>query len=113
MDKLAMQSWFSALSPSDKVVVLLDVMHELTIATRSVFLDYAGDCEARSRLAYAISELNHRLTAAAGAMMQNRETYPDDVLIEMLFEGPSHPELQPYFPYVLKCARQYQARRSG
>jgi hypothetical protein len=111
MDKLATQSWFSALSPTDKVIFLLAVLHDLTVAVRSIVHDYADDCETRSRLVYAISELNHRLTAAAWETMEGRETYPDDALIDMLFEGPNHKELKPYFPYVLEHPMQYLRNR--
>jgi hypothetical protein len=103
MDKFAMRSWFSALSSPDKVAILLNVMYELTLVVRSVFLDYPKDCETRAKLAYAISELNHRLTAAATDTMQGQDKYAD-ALIEMLFERPKYPELQPYFPFVLEQA---------
>ena len=113
MDKLAAEAWFSNLPQTDKVIVLLSVMHLLTVAIRDIFLDYADDCETRSRLAYRISELNHRLTSAAGSIMKGEETYPDEVIVEMLLDGPNPPELQPYFPWVLEQAKRYSDNRAG
>lgn len=112
MDKHAAQSWFSALSQSEKAMVLLRVMFELTLVVRGVFV-YHQDSETRWRLAYSISELDHRLTSAALAIMQNRETYPDDVIVDMLFERPEHSELESYFPYVFEQAARYFAGKQG
>jgi hypothetical protein len=95
MDLPAIRSWFSSLSNSDKVVVLLVFMYEITIVVRSVFLGCPDDCESRSRLAYRLSEMNHRFTAAALALMEGEPTYPDDELIDILIEQPNDPELAP------------------
>src|SRR5262249_22722257 len=100
------RSWFSSLSNSDKVNVLLIFMHEITILVRTVFLGYESDCEMRSRLAYHLSEINHRFTSAALALMEGRPTYPDDVLIEILVEQPNDPVLEPYCHDILKKAVQ-------
>lgn len=93
-------------------MVLLRVMFELTLMVRGISV-YHHDSETRWRLAYSISELNHRLTSAALAIMQNRDTYPDDLLVEMLFERPAHPELEQSFPYVFEQAAQYFIGKQG
>lgn len=111
MDKSGISVWLGTLSPIEKVTVFLGVMHELTIVVRSVFHDYSDDCAARSRLAYKISELNHMLTSAALATIQNKTTYPDEVLVEILSDQSNYPELTPYFPFVLeRVAQQFQNR---
>jgi hypothetical protein len=111
MDKLAAQSWFSSLSQQDKAVVLISVMHELTVVMRSVFYDYANNCETKSGVAYQISELNHHLTSAALALIQHRNTYPDAHLIDMLYERPNSPELEQYFPHVFERVMHYLIRQ--
>jgi len=111
MDKSATTAWLGTLSATEKVRALLSVMHELTIVVRSVFHDYSDDCATRSRLAYKISELNHMLTSAALGTIENRATYPDDVLVETLSDQSRYPELAPYFPFVLeRVAQQFHNR---
>jgi|GEM_PF-5903017 len=102
MDKSAMSVWLGTLSRTEKVTVLLGVMHELTIVVRSVFHDYSDDCATRSKLAYKISELHHMLTSAALGTIENRATCPDNDLVEILSDQSNYPELTPYFPFVLE-----------
>ena len=52
MDLSETRAWFSSLSNSDKVIVLLIFMYEITILVRTVFLGYENDSETKSRLAY-------------------------------------------------------------
>ena len=89
----AIRAWFSALPASDKVYALLVIMHEITIVMRTISVDYPHDCETRWRLAYRLSQMNHRFTAAALAMMLNEPTYPDDELLEILLRQERNPEL--------------------
>ncbi len=96
--------WFGRLSAQQKAIVLVDVMHELTIVVRSVFHDFASKTDTTAPLAYKISELNHRLTSAAFALLIDKPTYPDRALIEMLWNWSETPELMPYFPFVLEQA---------
>jgi hypothetical protein len=101
MDMPAIQAWFSALPKSDKVLALLTFMFEITIVVRAVFHDNPHDCETRSRLAYHLSEMNHAFTSAAIATIKNEPTYPDDILLEILLDQASYPELESYCRYVL------------
>jgi hypothetical protein len=94
MDLQAAQTWFRALEPPMKVVVLLEIIFQSTLTMRGLSTYYPGDCETRWRLALHLSEMNHRFAAAASATMRNEETYPDDVLIEMLHDQAGYPELQ-------------------
>ena len=111
MDLPEIRSWFSSLSNSDKVIVLLIFMYEITILVRTVFLGYANDCEARSRLAYHLSEMNHAFTQAALALMEGKPTYPDDVLIEILIEHPNDPVIEPHCRDILTTAVQLLANK--
>lgn len=85
-------------------------MYELTITLRGIFLHYPNDSETRARLAYRISEINHRLTASARAIMNNQETYPDDVLIDMLFEEDDRSQLG--LSDALDRAMKWQEKRA-
>ena len=110
MDKDAMVVWFGNLPREQKVAFLLDVMHELTIVVRSMFHDHADDCEMRSKAAYDVSELNHRLTSAALAILGGEPTYSDAALIEMLAEPSSDSTL---LRYVSFASEQAFRRLSG
>jgi hypothetical protein len=111
MDLSETRAWFSSLSNSDKVIVLLIFMYEITILLRTVFLGYENDSETKSRLAYHLSEMNHAFTQAALALMEGKPTYPDDVLIEILIEHPSDPVLEPYCHDILGKAVQRLASK--
>lgn len=109
MDLAAIQAWFRALPQSEKVVVLLGIMWQFTLIMRGIALP-SNDCEARWRIAYRLSELNHRFTSAASAMIRGEATYPDDVLMEILLEQqPSYPELEP----LCREALAHVMRRHG
>lgn len=113
MDRLAIQSWFNARSRPDKVTILLDVMHELTILVRVVFYDFTHDSDRQLALMFKISEMNHAFTSAARAMMKNETTYPDDVLIEILLDQTSYPELGPGLRHALNTAIERTKARDG
>lgn len=97
-------AWYGRLTKAQKLALLLDLMQQLTIVVRSIFHDHAGEPATTSRLAYAISELNHRLTSAASAVLHNRPTLPDHALIGLFFDIPQHVELAQYLPFVLEQA---------
>lgn len=94
MDLKAAQAWFRGCSPHQKAIALLDIMFHLTLTMRGISVYLADDCETRWRLAYHLSEMNHAFTRAASAMMQGEETYPADVLIEILVDQSNYPELE-------------------
>lgn len=105
-------AWYSRQTNARKLALLLDIMHQLTIVVRSVFHDHAGAPATTSRLAYAMSELNHCITAASLALLENRPGMPDDALIGLFFDPPQHAELASYFPFVLEQAIQRSLGRS-
>jgi hypothetical protein len=114
MDVETAKAWFTRLTPVDKVVVLARTMWEMTLIVRWIFSTPYDD-GTRARLAYAMSEFDHRLSSAAVSLLQDQNTYPDDVLVEMFYLPPSEPELAPYFPFVLLQAAKYfdNSRRAG
>jgi hypothetical protein len=92
MDTAAMLAWFKTLSESEKILFLLDMMYEFTIVIRSVFHD--GDKERSLAAAYSLSEFNHRLTSKVSAMLENKATYPDDMVVGGFVHRFSQPELR-------------------
>ncbi len=105
MTETNVQRWFSALSASEKAIMLFRVIWEMTLAVRDVF--HEGDLHLSARTAYQISELNHRLASAGTGLLEGRPTYPDEVLMEILLSQAELPELSPYFPAVLERAVEY------
>jgi len=101
MDLAAAQAWFGALPQSEKALVLLGIMWEFTLIMRDISLRYPDDCEMRWRLAYHLSEMNHRFASAASAMMKGEATFPGDVLMEILLDQSSYPELETQCRYAL------------
>ena len=107
MDRAAIQKWFSALTQHQKVIALLIIMREITIVMRTISITYPNDSETRWRLAYHLSEMNHAFTQAAWAMMENRSTYPDNVLIEIVLEQDHYPEIAADCRYVMDEAMRF------
>lgn len=102
MNKDALSAWLEKLPPGRKMIFLLGVMHELTIAMRSIFHDHAGSWRVLAETSSDISELNHRLTGVALAILENRPTYSDEALAGMIFAASDRPELSSCFPLVLE-----------
>jgi hypothetical protein len=92
MDTAIMLAWFKTLSESEKILFLLDMMYEFTIVIRGVF--HYLDKESRLAAAYSLSEFNHRLTSKVSAMLENKPTYPDEVIVEGFVHRFSQPELR-------------------
>ena len=79
MDLATKQSWFAAQPDAFKVLLLLEVMHELTIVLRVI--STSGDDELMRRSGWVISECNHRLVGYACGVMTQGPRYPDDAII--------------------------------
>jgi hypothetical protein len=94
MDLASKQAWFAAQPDAFKVLLLLEVMHELTIVLR--IISSSGDDDLMRRSAWIISECNHRLVGYAFGVMTQRPHYPDDVIIGILFDYLEHATLEPY-----------------
>ena len=94
MDLASKKSWFAAQPDAFKVLLLLEVMHELTIVLRVI--STSGDDELMRRSAWIISECNHRLVGYAFGVMTQRPHYPDEVIIGILFDYLEHATLEPY-----------------
>src|SRR6185295_1640067 len=111
MDLAAAQSWFRTLSQSEQVLVLLGIMWEFTLIMRGISLP-SNDCEARWKIAYRLSEMNHRFTSAASAMIRGEPTFPGDVLMEILLDQRSNPELDPLCREALAQVMRRQTKQA-
>jgi hypothetical protein len=94
MDLASKKSWFAAQPEPFKILVLLGVMHELTMVLRDI--STTDDKDLMWKSAWIISECNHRLASYAFEVMTQLPHYPDDVIIEILFDHIGHPTLEPY-----------------
>jgi len=94
MDLKSKKSWFAAQPEPFKILLLLEVMHELTIVLRGI--STMDDKDLLWRSAWTISECNHRLVGYATAVMTEQPRYPDDVIIGILFDYLEHATLEPY-----------------
>ena len=103
MELSDLKAWFGALSRSKKVVALLDIMHGLTLVARGIFYEESLDPRRRMELLFSISEMDHRFTSAARDMFHGVETFPDDVLMEILALT-NQPELQAEMGFVARQA---------
>jgi len=94
VDIASKQAWFSAQPAPLKILFLLEIMHELTLVLRDVSTTANNDLMWKS--AWTISECNHRLLGYATVAMTQQPHYPDDVIIEILFDHLRHGPLEPY-----------------
>jgi hypothetical protein len=79
MDLASRQSWFATQPERFKLLLLIEVMHELTIVLRDI--STTGDKNLMWRSAWLISECNHRLLGNASAVLTRQPCYPDDVVV--------------------------------
>jgi hypothetical protein len=83
MNKDAMIAQFSNLTPSDQAMMLLRVCFNLTIVTRDIF---ASDSQNKAEFARNMSEMYHKIfPGIIYRLRQIGSSYPDDVLIGMLY----------------------------
>jgi len=94
MDLASKQSWFAAQPEPFKILVLLEVMHELTLVLRDV--SASADKDLMWKSAWLVSECNHRLLGYASAVMTRQPHYPDRVIVEILFDHIGNAALEPY-----------------
>lgn len=95
MDLLSKQAWFAAQPEPFKIVVLIEVLYQLTIAMRGFSTE--PDTARRWEAAWEASECHHRVLEYVRALMfRSRDNYPDDVIIEIVHDKLGRPALQPY-----------------
>lgn len=111
MDLASRQSWFATQPERLKLLLLIEVMHELTIVLKDV--STTGDKDLMWRSAWLISECNHRLLGYASAVMTRQPHYPDDVLVGILFDYLNHQILEPYTRNVWDRAVEATTRFGG
>ena len=98
MDPQTAKLWFSMQTIPTKIQVLLNVMKQLTIVFRDI--DTTSAIETRLTAARSISEINHRLLAFVSASLTSQPHYPDDVIIDLLFDHLEQPALARHADWV-------------
>jgi len=99
MSKEEMLETFLNVEPADRIVMLILVSFHLTIVSRDIFLSQSNDKKLKS--ATGIQEINHKITSnVIDRLKGNNSRYPDNVLIEILFETFAAYELNDYLSDV-------------
>ena len=88
------QAKFRGLTGHEKAAALIGIIWQSTLTMRAIGTYFPDDCQKRWRLAYHLSEMNHRFASAASAMLDGTNTFPDDVLMEILLDQSNYPELR-------------------
>jgi hypothetical protein len=104
------KEWFAAQPAPFRNLILLEVASELTVVLRVISTEQGKDELLKSH--WVVSECQHRLLGYVTAAMTDQEHYPDDVIIEILFDHLDHPALRAYTQHVWDKAVQ-QADRFG
>ena len=95
MDLPSKQAWFAAQPEPFKILLLIEVLYELTIAMRGISTQQ--DTSRKWEAAWEASECHHRVLEYLRALMfRSPHNYPDDVIIEIVQNKLSRPALQPY-----------------
>ena len=77
-------AWFLAADDRAKAAVLASAVHLMTVEVRGVHID--GDLQVFHDVAYRISEATHRITAKISEMLSGQPTYPDELIINGIFD---------------------------
>lgn len=95
MDLTSRQSWFAAQPEPLKMLVLIEVLYQLTIAMRGISTD--ADANLKWEAAWQASECHHKVLEYVRALLfRSDRNYPDDVIVEIVTEKLRHPTLESY-----------------
>jgi len=95
MDLPSKQAWFAAQPEPFKILVLIEVLYQLTIVMRGVSTEV--DTDHKWEAAWQASECHHRvLEYVRSLLFRSDDNYPDDVIIEIVDYKLSRPALAPY-----------------
>lgn len=98
MDLAEAQAWFSAQTEKTKTLVLLHIVSLLTLVARDVLT--TNDLDTRLQVLTIVSEITHRLAPQAIGILHASPSYPDDVLIGILFDHLRNPVFAPHAFWV-------------
>ena len=83
MDLASKQSWFAAQPEPFKILVLLEVLYQLTIDDARISTEV--DTDLKWEAAWQASECHHRVLEYVRALLfRSDHNYPDDVIIEIV-----------------------------
>lgn len=92
MDKAEIKSWIASQTQPFKNLVLLELGNELTLVLRDI--STTRDNELMLKAGWVVSECQHRILGYVTAAMTAREHYPDDVIVEIVFDHILHPSIR-------------------
>jgi hypothetical protein len=98
MDRGLMKARFLALSQTDRELVLLSVLYNLTIAMRDVL--HTQTDSTKIDTAKSVSEINHKVLPFIIASRTGKSRYPDDVLFDIVLDTFSGTALLNYLPQI-------------
>jgi hypothetical protein len=95
MDLPSKQAWFAAQPEPFKILLLIEVLYQLTIVMRGISTE--ADTDRKWEAAWEASECHHRvLEYVRSLLFRSDHNYPDDVIIEIVDYKLSRPALEPY-----------------
>src|SRR2546428_804857 len=112
IDLASKQSWFAAQPEPFKILVLLEVLYQLTIVMRGISTEV--DTDLKWEAAWQASECHHRvLEYVRGLLFRTHDNYPDEVIIEIVDYKLSRPALEPYTRPVWDRAVEAATKRGA
>jgi hypothetical protein len=103
MNRKEMLAQFSSLTRSDQILMLLLVSFNLTIVARDIFAKSSD--QQKLKYATGVSEINHKILSTVITRLKEAGfSYPDEVLVEILYEFFSKYELEQYFCDIWEAA---------
>ena len=85
-------------SPRVQLSILAGLAHELTVVARVFYSDSPQGQVVPSDVMIALNELQHQITGQQWHLAnKDKERYPEDVFVSILFERSAHPKLENYF----------------
>jgi hypothetical protein len=94
MDQTEMKEQFLACGNADKVMIMLNLMFNMTIVIRDVFHERSDDVKLKA--SYVVSEINHQITSYVIATMLTEARYPDDVIFDIIIKKFTSSDIKGY-----------------
>lgn len=108
LDLAERKTWFASKPLPWKNLLLLRIANELTLVVRDIAT--TADKDVRLKVDWIVSECQHRILGYVTAAMAGTERFPDDVMVDILFDHIEHPALKPYAGQVWARAADWAER---
>ena len=98
-----LNSWFSSLSNTDKLIFIAYLMGYLTICGRDVAISLSGEQQVNAFT--GLNELQHQISNYFTGIGKEHEVYPGDTILKILREKATHYGLSRQLQASLQYAR--------